>query len=75
MGCELTSNNKYDPPCKSSPKFIFFEKKLLLLWSTKLFKEKTDKNIITEYIINNFIFVKYSTIYNYLLALGDANKL
>ena len=69
-----TSNNKYDPPRRSSPKLTFFDKKKLFFSSTKFVKEKNDKNNIIVYIVTNFNLEKYNTKYNYFFVLVLLNK-
>ena len=65
-----TSNNKYDPPCRSKPSLTFFDKIKSSLLSIKLINEKKDKITMIKYIINNLIFEKYNTKYNYFFVLG-----
>ena len=74
IGLESTSNNKYEPPCKSRPRLTFLDKILFSPKFVKLTKEKNDKIIIVEYIINNFIFEKYNTKYNYFFESDFRNK-
>jgi hypothetical protein len=47
MGAESTSNNKYDPPCKSSPKLTFLDMKKLPDLK-KFDKANSDKKIIIK---------------------------
>ena len=75
IGVESTSSNKYDPPCKSSPKLNFFDKTGVSVTFIKFSKEKNDKEMMMKYIMSNFSFEKYNTKCNYFFVLGLNNKL
>jgi len=75
IGCESTSSKRYEPPCKSRPKFIFLDKIKFSLISIKFANENKDKNIIVKYITANFAFEKYNTKYIYFFVAGLLNKL
>ena len=49
---------------------MFFDKIKFSSLFKKLVNEKKDKKIIIRYIINNLIFEKYNTKYNYFFVLG-----
>ena len=68
IGVESTSNNKYEPPCKSSPRLTFLEKKDFSCTLVKFEKKKNDKKIIIKYIMNNFSFEKYNTKYYFFFV-------
>jgi hypothetical protein len=47
-GLVSTSNSRYDPPCRSKPRLIFFEKGKLSLKEFRLSSEKNDKTAKIE---------------------------
>ena len=59
--------------CK--PSFTFFDRMKCSLLSIKFINEKKDKITMIEYIINNLIFEKYNTKYNYFFVSDLFNKL
>ena len=75
IGSESTSSNKYEPPCKSRPKFTFLDNIELSFILTKFTNEKSDKKIMIKYIMNNLSFEKYNTKYNYFFVSVLFNKL
>ena len=70
IGSESTSSNKYEPPCKSRPRFTFLDNITLSFILTKFTNEKSDKKIMIKYIMNNLSFEKYNTKYNYFFVSG-----
>ena len=60
IGIESTSSNKYEPPWRSKPRLIFFEKNELSFVSMRLMIENKDKIVIIEYIIISFSFEKWT---------------
>ena len=56
------------------PGELFFDKILLSSTLVKFTKEKSDKKIITKYIINNLSFEKYNTKYNYFFVSALLTK-
>jgi hypothetical protein len=65
--CSITgllsiSNNRYDPPCKSKPRFIFLSNNLLLKLK-RLEDAMKIKNKETNKIKNIFNFEKYNTLF------------
>ena len=74
IGNESTSSNKYEPPCRSSPRLTFLDKIKLSFTFIKFTKAKNDKKIIIKYIMNNFSFEKYNTKYNYFFVSDLYNK-
>ena len=64
IGKESTSNSKYEPPCKSRPRFSFFDNKDSSWILAKFKNEKKD----------SLIFEKYNTKCNYFFVLELTNR-
>ena len=66
-GLEFTSNKRYEPPCRSKPKTIFFLGKKDKFEVNKLGKKNRIPNITTKIIEKIFNLEKCSTL-NYFLG-------